>query len=315
MIRSDLSLPKASCCWLSCRLLLCGLAVCTAISACGYRETRSSQSVASVNGNQITTDQLSVEVLQVDGVPDQSSGRRALDTLIDRHLLQGEAIRNRLDRDPRVIAAIEGAKSEILAQAYMQNTLAHIAKPSQKEVVDYFNRHPEFFSRRKLFDMNELAISVEQVTDELKMVMDGAKSLDDVAAWLDGQRISYAYSKLARSSADLPATMAARLQTMQKGQMFVIREGASALLLSIVDIQDSPLTVEAAAAQIEQMLIDRKHNEIRAAEVARLRASAKVEYLNQPAPQFAGAQAAVVQTRPAGISSGTSLQSRNLQLQ
>ena len=59
------------------------------------------------------------------------------------------------------------------------------------------------------------------------------------------------------------------------------------------------MTLEAASQQIEQFLVNKRNKESAAAELARLRANAKIEYLNKsmaldakPAPAAAPAQAA-----------------------
>lgn len=299
-------------------LVFCLVMLGLGLSACDRQKPSLGKPLARVNGVEITTPQLHSELLQAgssDGAATQQMSRQGLERLIDRQLLQSEAVRNKLDRDPSVQLAIENAKAEILAQAYIQSRQAHFAKPTKAEVTAYFNQHPELFSKRRLFATNEIAIEASHVNDQLKAVMDAARSLDDVAAWLEGQRIAYTHSKQMRMMADLPPAMASKLSDMKKGQMWMVKDGASAWLLGVVDIQDSPVTIEAAAAQIERELLDRKVRESGAAEVARLRAVASVAYLNQGAAQAAQAPGGAAVSGPAGYSSADTSHLSKLQMQ
>jgi EpsD family peptidyl-prolyl cis-trans isomerase len=278
------------------RLLAAVLALCmvTALSACGKKEQKSGQALVSVNGEEITALQLNEE-LQRSGVQpaqQEAASKQLLEALIDRQLLQNEAARDKTDRDPKVVQAIERAKALIIAQAYMQKRVGVIARPSKSEVQAYFDKHPEFFSQRKQFDMRQLVIATKDMSDELKKAMDGAKSIDEVAAWLDTHQVKYTRNQVSRTTADLAPELGAKLLAMPKGQLFIIREGERSLLISIADVKDAPVTVEVAGPQIEQYLMNAKSKEAAAAEIARLRGAAKIEYFGKNAPPAAAPAAA-----------------------
>lgn len=252
----------------------------TILVACGNFELPG-QPVARVNGKPITEQQLGNELLRAAGAAQSGAQRgKALQELVDRELLQAEAVRSRIDRDPHVAAALENARAEILAQAFLQSRVAYASAPSRGEIRAYFDKHPEKFSSRKLFHLNEIVLPSTGVTAELKAAVDGARSLDDVSAWLDGHRIHHRQVRRVDSSTDLPERLLTRMQGMQAGQMFITQEGNSASLLAITEIQDSPLSFEAAAPQIERLLLSRRGRELGESELARLRAGARVEYVD-----------------------------------
>ncbi len=258
------------------------LAATLALSACGNKEPKAGQALASVNGSEITVLQLNEE-LQRAGATGQAETvrKQLLESLIDRQLLQNEAAKDKLDRDPQVMQAIERAKAMIIAQAYLQKRIGNQAKPTRAEVEEYFNKHPEFFTSRKQFDMRELVVASKDVTDQLKSLMDSTRSLDDVAAWLDNNKIKYGRTQVSRTSADMPPELSSKLLTMPKGQLFIIREGERSLLMQLADIKDSPATLDNSVAQIEQFLINQKNKQAAEAELKRLRADAKIEYFNK----------------------------------
>jgi len=286
----------------STRLICSGLVLCAAValSACSNKEKKPGQALASVNGEEITVLQLNEE-MQRNGVPaaqQDAARKQILESLIDRQLLQNEAAKDKLDRDPKVVQAIERAKALIIAQAYMQKRIGNPARPTKAEVEAYFDQHPDFFTRRKQLDMRELMVATKDLNDDLKKAADNAKSLDELVTWLDAHQVKYARTQLSRTTADLPAELANKLLTMPKGQLFIVKEGDRSMLITIADIKDTPVTLENAAPQIEQFLINKKNKDAADAELARLRASAKIEYLGDNAPAKP-APAAAAPAKPA----------------
>jgi peptidyl-prolyl cis-trans isomerase C len=287
---------------------LCGalLVATAALSACGdkAREKKPGQALASVNGEEVTVLQLNEE-MQRAGVPaaqQDTASKQLLQALIDRTLLEEAAARENLDRDPKVMQAIDRARALIIAQAYLQKRIGSVAPPTPAEVEAYFNKHPEFFSNRKQFSMDELVIAANDLTPEVRTAADQAKSLEEVAVWLDAHKVKYGRSQITRSTTDVPAPLTTRLLGQPKGQLFVLKEGQRAMFISLTEVKDAPVNLQIASGQIEQYLMAQKNKELAAAELQRLRANAKIEYLNKsmapaansgPMPAASGPSSAV----------------------
>lgn len=270
------------------------IALAAALAGCGERakESKPGQALASVNGEEITVLQLNEEIQRA-GVPaarQQEASKQLLQALIDRQLLEHAAVQEKLDRDPKVLQAIERARSLIIAQAYMQRRLANIARPTQAEVEEYFNKHPEFFTNRKQFQMDQLVLAAKDLTPEARAAADAARSLEEVAVWLDAHQVKYGRAQVTRSTSELNPELSKKLLGMPKGQLFSVREGERAMLLAVADVRDAPVPLEVAAPQIEKYLLTSKNKEMAAAEVERLRQQARIEYLNKDMAQ--GAKAA-----------------------
>lgn len=296
--------------------LACAVAVLIAatLAACGNKhESKPGQALASVNGAEITVLQLNEELARanVPAAQQEQARKRVLEALIDRQLLEAEAAKEKMDRDPKVMQSIERAKSTIVAQAYLQKRIGAPTRPTRAEVEQYYHQNPQFFANRKVFDMRQLVLPTADVTDAVKAAIDSSKSLDEVATWLDEHKIKYGRGQLARSTQELPPELSSKLVAMNKGQLFIIREGDRSMLLSINDIKEAPVTLEQAAPQIEQFLVNKKSKEAAEAELKRLRAAAKIEYLNKAdtpaagtapaAPAAPAAAPAAAATAPAGV--------------
>lgn len=270
------------------------------LAGCGEKAkpAKPGQALVNVNGEEITVLQLNEE-LQRAGVPaarQEQASKQLLQALIDRELLEHAAIQERLDRDPKVIGAIERARSLIVAQVYMQKRLANVARPTPAEVEAYYKAHPEFFDKRKQFTLDQLLIAASDLTPEVRAAADNARSLEEVAVWLDAHGVKFGRAQVTRSTADLNPELSKKLMGMSKGQLFSVREGERAMLLSVAEVREAPVPLAIAAPQVTQYLATRKHKELATAELERLRKVAKIEYLNQELAQGARAAPASMTT-------------------
>lgn len=288
-------------------LALLGLLAAGVLAGCGGKAepAKPGQALVNVNGEEITVLQLNEE-LQRAGVPaarqEQARGQ-LLQALVDRELVEHAALQEKLDRDPKVIAAIERARALIVAQVYMQKRLANAARPTPAEVEAYYKAHPEFFDKRKQFTLDQLVIAASDMTPEVRAAADSARSLEEVAVWLDARGVKFGRTQVTRSTADLAPELSKKLLSMSKGQLFSDKAGERVMLLSIAAVREAPMPLPIAAPQITRYLTTRKHKELAAAEIERLRKGAKIEYLN--GELAAGARAAPASmTTPRGAAPG-----------
>ncbi len=278
------------------------LVLAAALSACGQKaETKPGQALANVNGEEITVMQLNEELVRSNVAPAQQDAARKqlLQALIDRQLLIAEATKEKIDRDPKVVQSIERAKSMILAQSYLQRRVGNVARPTKAEVQSYFDSNPAFFASRKIVEMRQLVLDSRDVTDAVKKAIDGSKSIEEVAAWLETNKVKFAPGQLVRNTAELPPQLTSRLLAMPKGQLFIIREGERSMLMSVAAVKDAPVTLDRATPQIEQFLVSKKNKELADVEIKRLRAGAKIEYTNKADAAPATPPAAPAGTAPA----------------
>ncbi|MPS48359.1 EpsD family peptidyl-prolyl cis-trans isomerase [Methylobacillus sp.] len=267
--------------------ILFALMISIGLSGCGDKsnETKASQSLARVNGKEITVHQLNEELVRANVQPTQKEAatKQILQSLIDRQLLEQAALKAKVDRDPNVMQAIERAKSQMIAQAYLQSKVANIGKPDKTEVENFYKQNPQLFSERKLVEMEQILIDSRYVNDEFKSALGSFKTLQEVAAWLDAKGIQYDRGEVARSVAELPPQISERLKDARRGQLFVIGMGPRTMLVLMDSVKDSPVSLADATPQIEQMLLNKKRKEAGEAEIKRLRAEAKIEYLDKSA--------------------------------
>lgn len=269
--------------WLLCGALL--LVAGMGLSACS-KEKGGGQSLARVNGEDITMLQVNDELAHAN-VPanqQQDASKKILESLIDRQVIIDEAMREKIDRSPSVLQAIERSKANIIQQAYLEKVVSKVEKPTTAEMSDYFHKHPEIFGNGKLYHMNSLLIAGKDMDDKLKAEITSAKSLEEIATWMISHNVHFARGVASRTTMNMPPEMAAKLMSMHAGQMFVVNEGGNSMIVSIVDIKDNPIAFEDAAPAIEQYFKVKNTQEVVDTEVKHLRSLAKIEYLNASAP-------------------------------
>lgn len=265
--------------------LIVALACMLLLGACGQKrpDAAPGQALARVNGVEITVLQLNDELARAGAgaANEQAASKQLLQALIDRQLLQAEAAREKIDRDPKVMQAIDRARALIVAQAWLHKRTGNLAPPTAAEIEAYYNAHPQFFGKRRQFAMDQLQMPAGALTPALKQVVDHATSLADVLAWLAVNKVQAGRSHVARSTADLAPALAAKLLAMRRGQLFAVLEGERALVIALLDVQEAPVTLALARPQIAQFLIKQRQKEAASTELARLRANADIAYLNK----------------------------------
>jgi len=261
------------------------LALC--LTACGKKDNAAaSQSLVRVDGNEITVLQLNQELARAN-VPAEKKDeatKQILEVLINQRLLEDEAAKSKLDRDPSVIAAIERAKAQIISQAVIQKHLATVARPTREEIDKYYADHPDVFGERKQFEMDQLTIKSLDFGSELKAMMGPTKTLEEMMAWMKEHHVDFSRAATVVSSADLPEQLLKKIKELHKGQLFALQQGDKAVLFTLRGTKDDPVKLEVAEPQIGKFLQEQRNKEATGAEITRLRASAKIDYLNKSKP-------------------------------
>jgi EpsD family peptidyl-prolyl cis-trans isomerase len=281
-----------------------------------------SQSLATVNGRDITVYQLNQELAQVSApanpAQQEALQKQALEALIDRQVIVDAAIAAKLDRNPQVMHQFERAKTQILAQTYLQEQVAMVGQPSAAEVNEFYAKHPELFAKRKLFDMRQVIVAPASFDDAMKAAVDTAASVDDVAAWLDAHNGAYRREQGTKTTAELPQQIVSSLDMLSKGKPFVVREPNQVSVVSLKYVKDLPVTAEASSQEIGTFLSRKKYQDAVKAEVARLRAAAAIAYVQAKSAEAAPAQseqADAALAAPAASGSGTDFNHAAVKLQ
>jgi peptidyl-prolyl cis-trans isomerase C len=121
------------------------------VAGCARHAQTKSQVVAKVNDKEITISQLdqALDSMNPDTLTPEVT-RRAIDSLVNEELLVQQALKNKLDRDPATVAALERARRQILAQAYAERMVYPRSPLALAEEEKYYQDHPGLFENRRV---------------------------------------------------------------------------------------------------------------------------------------------------------------------
>lgn len=269
-----------------------------ALAACSKGEDKkaATQIAAKVNKSEISVHQINQALSRAGNIPPEqvkAATRQALDRLIDQELFVQQAHEKKLDRDPRVMQALEAARREILARAYADQVMANASKPGSDEIHTFYTGHPELFADRRIYNLEELAVRAKaEQLPALQQAIARSKSFAEVAAWLKEQNIPFAANAGLRPAEQLPLELLPHYHAMKDGQVILIGGPNGAIVAHLLGSQASPRSEKDATPFIEQFLQNRKRAELAAAEVKALKAKAKIEYQGDFGPPEAAGEAA-----------------------
>jgi EpsD family peptidyl-prolyl cis-trans isomerase len=269
------------------RTALIAVVVALALAGCNKDEQNkpAGQAAAKVNKEAIPVSAVNDLLARAGNVPqDQAkqAGKQVLERLIDQEVLVQQAHEKKLDRDPRVMQSIEAAKREILSRAYLEQVTAAAAKPSEQDVKDYYDKHPELFKERRIYNLRELAINAKpDFLPAVQEQMAKAKSLNDIVDWLKSRNIEFATNAGVKAAEQMPLEILPKFHQLKDGQTAIIPQAGAILVVQLVASQSQPLDQKQATPFIEQFLSNQKRTDLAATEVKRLREAAKIEYVGE----------------------------------
>jgi EpsD family peptidyl-prolyl cis-trans isomerase len=209
-----------------------------------------------------------------------------LQALVDQRLVVQAAQKAGLDKEPAVAFAMDHASRQVLAEAYAERSFKDVPKPSDTEIADYYNKHPELFSQRRIYRVQELDLQVDASrVAEVEAKLRGSHSLGDFVNWVKEQGIDGKTAVAVKPAEQIPAPLLARLAQMKDGQVAMSPSRPGHLVIQqLQESQLQPVTLEQAGKAIERALITQKRKDLMEADLKKLREAAKIEYATGYAP-------------------------------
>lgn len=251
-------------------------------------KTKASPVVASVGEEKITEAELDFALAKLGHLsPEEAKAARVklLEAWIDQHLAAQAAKKAGLDKAPNVAMAIEQARRQILAEAYAESLVKDLPKPTESEIVAYFNQHPELFTQRRLFRVLEIDVDAGGRLADLENQLKQSATLNDFITWLQQQGLHGNSATAVRTSEQIPAPLLQRLASMKDGQVTLLPgKNGHVVVQQLLGSQPAPVTLEQARPAIERLLLAQKRKAILDAELKKLRQATKIQYAEGYSP-------------------------------
>lgn len=261
------------------------------IAGCGDKkdgtaeEGKPTQVAAKVNGTELTVSQVNYALQRIPNLDKDQSKAASLQVirnLVDQEVLAQKAQSEKLDRDPVVVQALDAARRQIMAEVYMTRKLGTPAEPTDAEVSDYFNKHPELFTKRKIYRLQELSIKAPKEKQEaIRKQLTDSKTLGDFVAWLKDEKYPVQASQGVKPAEQLPQAILPKLAEMPDGQAMIVNTPEGLLVIVLADSQVQPVTQEQAKPAIARLLQNEARQKAAKAELDKVKAEAKIEYVGE----------------------------------
>lgn len=248
-------------------------------------EKAATQVAAKVNGTELTVHQVNYALQRIPNLDkDQAKAAslQVLKSLVDQELLVQKAEADKLDRDPNVVQALDAARRQILAEAWMSRKLGTPAEPTDAEISDYYNQHPELFSQRKIYRLQEVSIKApKDKVEAIRSQLAASRNLNEFAEWLKAQNLPAKAAQGVKPAEQLPMEILPKLAQMPDGQAMVVNSPDGLLVIVLADSQLQPATLEQAKPAIARALQQQARQKAAKTELDALRTAAKIDYLGE----------------------------------
>lgn len=290
-----------------------GVAVLALLSGCNKKPEASaageSQVAAQVNGGEISVHQvealLKLQPALGARFGEQAAGR-ALDNLIEQELAAQAAVEMGLDSKPQTLQALALARREVLARAYQDQLAEKANLPDTGAVERYYDQHPELFSQRRQYLLEETVAQVPATEVEAWLrKAESIGSAEELQSWLAQQKTPRKSRRFAQWAEGVPLELLPRLAKLKPGQSMALQRPDSVYVLTVIKSEDAPLLLGQATPAIQAVLAGQLRQEAVRSGMTRLREQAKINRLMAvPASVPAAASAADQASAPAMPASG-----------
>lgn len=265
------------------RITLLAAALSLLLVACGDKPATTATAAIKVNGEVIGATEIEAKLQSYAHLPadqKQAVTHTILTSFTDSELLRQAALREKLDADPALRARLAGATRLIMANAYIEKTLAAAAKPSAAEIKAHYEQHPDRYAQRKHYVLREMVVlGGPAVLAEVDARAGSLGDLDKLGAWLLQQKIPHNEQPLSVTSEQVLEPVLEKLRLAQGGEIIRLPASDKLTVLRVNQVEARPLTLEQASATITGRLLEERQGEAMKQAMKTLRDQAKIEYL------------------------------------
>ncbi|WP_167072884.1 EpsD family peptidyl-prolyl cis-trans isomerase [Sphingomonas vulcanisoli] len=250
-----------------------------ALSGC-QKKAQDEQLVAAGKSFEVTVPELDQLLRQSPAVSREEvvpARQKLLDVLINQKLFADAAIEQKLDRDADTMQELEAERRRVLASAYVTHLFTSLAKPTSREVQAYYDAHPKTFGQRKVFTINQVSISGENLPlREFQAALE-AGGMAGLDARLAQEGIEAPQTNVVIPTDVLPPQTAEEMEKLHVGAPVIFNTGGAIHLGVIGAIQDGSVSLDTARPVIEQRITEERRDGVIKAQADRLRADREVK--------------------------------------
>jgi EpsD family peptidyl-prolyl cis-trans isomerase len=256
------------------------------LGGCGDKtanEATKEHAAMKVNGQAISAAEVAAQLQQYQGMSaDQKASvtEKMLASLADSEMLRQAALTAGLDQEPTLRIRLNATQRLILANAYIEKTMAAVSVPSEAEIKSHYEQNPDRYAKRKVFDLQEISLGAtpEQVA-AIHAKLAEKPSLQVLMDWIYAQQMQPMAQHLVAPAEKVLAPVLEKLGKAERGETLALTNKDRLVLLHITDIQIQPLQLAEAAPLIREQLLEARKATAMESMLKQLREKTEIEYL------------------------------------
>jgi peptidyl-prolyl cis-trans isomerase C len=262
-------------------VVVCGILV------SGCQRKAEGQTVAVVNGQEITIPELNFALSQVPAAAegDKNAVRsQVLQKLVDRTLLAEQARKEGVDKTPDFLNRQRQLNEDLLISMLADRRLKTAQMPSDQDVETFIANNPQAFANRESWELDQVAYTTP--TDpKIQSEIQNAHSIDALVAVLQQHQIAFTRGKNHVDTGTIPPGDYAKISKMPTGEPFAVAFGSKTIASAITTREPHPTPADNTKPAAVQAI--RKNQTAKSIQdlLKSLRSTAKIEYQPGFAPK------------------------------
>ena len=247
------------------------------LPGCGQKAT--GQTVAVVNGEEITAGELNAELAAANLPPTADKEVRAqlLQNIINRRLMAQRAREMGVDKSPEYLTKKRQLDEQLLISLSAERQADTATLPDPKAIDAFIAANPGMFQNRQSLSLQQLQFPVPE-DPKVQAQLKAAHSLDAITAALQAADLPFTRGTSKVDTGTLPTPVLAQINALPAGEPFIVP--ANGQMVASVIVGRDPLPV--SAEQSRKLAIEGMRKEDVSSrmqkELEQRRASAEIEY-------------------------------------
>ena len=255
------------------------------LAACNGHKKNTTQSIARVDGTEITITELKYRLNRerVRADREEAAAPKVLEQLIDEQLFVEKVEKTKLDLQPDAQQALDAARRDVLSRAYVEQAAQSVTPPTDAALHAYYDANPLLLSQRRIYTLQEYLAKVpEDKIPTLRTMVEAGRAPEEVEAWFKAQGAAFRGQQSTQPAERIPNALK-EISAIPVGHGIVASAGTQVHVTYVVSSTDASLTFDKARQGIGQYLVMEGRKKVADGNLAALRTAAKIDY----APQYA----------------------------
>lgn len=250
-----------------------------ALAVASCQKKASGQTVAVVNGQEITASELNSELAseQNAGGDTKQARNAALENLINRKLLAQQAKSDGIDKSPEYITQLRRGTDDLLINMLVSRRLNTSQVPTPDQISQFEGSHPQAFANREVWNLSQLIYPLPKDPGVIAKIK-AAKSLDEIAQALTAAGMQFQRATNKVDTASFPDALYQQLTKLPAGEPFVANGPDKSVASVIQDRTPNATPADQARTGALSMMKREQVNNVVQDRVKALRTTAKIEY-------------------------------------